>query len=84
MCARNLLPNPSPFDAPATKSCDIHELHGRRQNLLRMHDGGQLLQTRIRHRHHADIGINGAEGIILRGDLRARQRIEQGGLAHIR
>ena len=69
---------------PGDQSCDIHELHRGRQNLLRMHDGGELLQTRIRHRHHAHIGINGAKGIIFRRDLRARQRVEQCGLAHIR
>ena len=44
----------------------------------------QRVQPRIGHRHIADIGLDGAEGII--GRLRRRrlgQRVEQGGLADI-
>ena len=84
MCARNLLPSPSPFDAPATRPGDIDELHRGGQDALRMHDRGEFLQARIGHRHHADVRIDGAERIILRCDLRARERIEQRGFADIR
>ena len=62
---------------------DIDELHRRRQDLLRLHDRRELLEPLIRHRHHADVRIDRAERIVLRRDLRARQRIEQRGLADV-
>jgi hypothetical protein len=36
-----------------------------------VHDGRQLLQAWIGHGHHTDIGVDGAEWIIFRGNLRA-------------
>src|SRR6202012_5692835 len=53
-------------------------------DLRRTGNLGQGVQTRIGHRHIADIGLDGAEGII--GRLRRRrlgQRIEERGLADI-
>ena len=44
----------------------------------------QMIETRIGYRHDAHIWIDRAERIIFSGDLRARQRIEEGGFAHIR
>ena len=49
-----------------------------------LHDVGQFLQARIRHRHDADVRIDGAEGVVLGGDLRARQGVEQRRLADVR
>ena len=43
----------------------------------------QRVEPRIRHRHDADVRIDGAERIVLRRDLRARQRVEQRGLADV-
>ena len=49
-----------------------------------LRDGRELLEPRVRHRHHADVRVDGAERIVLGGDLRARERVEQGRLADIR
>ena len=53
-------------------------------HLLRLDDLGQRVQARIRHRHDADVRLDGAEREVGRGDARLGQRIEQGGLADVR
>src|SRR5699024_253192 len=63
---------------------DVDELDRRRQYSLRCRNAGQCLQALIRYRHHADIRIDRAEGIIRGRDFRRRQRIEQRRLAHVR
>ena len=52
-------------------------------DLLRLDDLRQLREPRIGHLDDADVGLDGAEGIVLRGDARLGQRVEQGGLAHV-
>ena len=44
----------------------------------------QPLQTRIRHGHDADIRIDGAEGVVIGGNARICDRVEQRGLADVR
>src|SRR5690606_38349816 len=63
---------------------DVDELHRGRDDLLRVDDPGERVQPRIRHRHDADIGLDGAEGEVGRGDARLGQRIEEGRLADVR
>ena len=63
---------------------DIHKLDRRRNNHPGLGNALQHLQARIRHRHDADVGVDGAEGIV--GSLRftrACDCIEQCGLAHV-
>lgn len=43
---------------------DVHELDDCRGGLLRVVEIGQKLQAGIRHRHHAHVGIDGAERIV--------------------
>jgi hypothetical protein len=59
--ARNWLPSPSPFDAPFTSPGDVDEGHPGRDDLLRPGDLGQLVEPRVRHRHLAHVGLDGAE-----------------------
>ena len=64
---------------------DVHELDRGRQHLLGLGDVGQRLQPQVRHRHHAHVGIDGAERIVgRRGVLRLRDRVEERGLADVR
>ena len=65
MCARNLLPSPSPFEAPATRPAMSTNSTVVGQHLLRLHDLGQRLEPRVRHRHHADVRVDRAERIVL-------------------
>ena len=46
---------------------DVHELDHRRDFLFRLDELVQALEPRIRHLHHADIGLDRAEGVVLRG-----------------
>ena len=86
MLARNWLPRPSPFEAPRTRpamSTKLDRAPGR--SALGLAIAGERVQPRVGHRDLADVGLDGAEGIVRR--LRrggARQRVEQGGLADVR
>jgi hypothetical protein len=63
---------------------DIDELDDRRLDALRFDDGRDLLQAGIGHFDNADVGLDGAEGIVLGGDAGLGQGIEEGGLADVR
>ena len=63
---------------------DVDELDRRRQHLFGPCDCGERVQPQVRHRHDADVGIDGAERIVGRGGvLRLRDRVEEGRLAHV-
>ena len=62
---------------------DVDELDNGRLHALRIDDLSQLGHARIRHLDDADVGLDGAEGIILRRDARLGERIEQRGFAHV-
>ena len=66
------------------ESGDIDELNGGRQDLLGFRNRRKLSQTRIWDGHHADIRIDRTEGIVLCGDLRRRERVEECGLTDVR
>ena len=55
-----------------------------RHDLLGLHDLGERVEPRVRHRHDADVRVDRAERIVLRRDLRARERVEQRRLADVR
>ena len=56
---------------------DVDELHRGRQDLLRVCDRSQLVEPRVRDRHHPDVRIDRAEGVVFGRDLRARECVEQ-------
>src|SRR6185503_5723071 len=62
---------------------DIHEFDYRRRHFLRFRDRGDALQARVGHRHDADIGLDGAERVILGRNRGLGKRIEQRGLADV-
>ena len=68
----------------AHQAGDVDEVDPRRDDLLGRDDRGQHVQARLRHRHVADVGLDGAERIVGglgRGGL--GQRVEQGRLADV-
>ncbi len=62
---------------------DVHELDDRRGLLLGLVNFRQLVQPGVGHRHHAHVGVDGAEGIV--GRLRAGvgDGVKEGALAHV-
>ena len=85
MWERNLLPSPSPLDAPRDQARDVHELHDRRRHLLA---DDICLPARSNRSsgtgYHAHIGVNGAEGIVSGFRARVGDCVEQRALAHVR
>ena len=65
------------------KAGDVHELNDSGSGLLGLVQVGQPLEPLIRYGHHAYIGINGAERVVVRGDSRVGDGIEQGRFTHI-
>ena len=64
---------------------DVDERQPRRNGSSRARDLAQLVETWIGHADVADVGLDGAKGIV--GSLRRRrlrQRVEEGGLADVR
>jgi len=85
MCARNLLPRPSPLRRPRTRPGDVHELDGGRDDLLGPGDfprawraAGPAQARRPRSGRWCRTGSG------RRGVLRLRDRIEERGLADVR
>ena len=62
---------------------DVDEFHRRGNDARRTGDGGQGIQPGVGHRDHADIGLDRAEGIVLRGDPGLGERVEQRRLADV-
>jgi len=74
---QKLVAQPLALRSTGHQTGDVDELHGGRYHLLRLDDLGQRKQPRIRHRHDADIGLDGAEGEVGRGNASLGQGIEK-------
>ena len=68
---------------PLHQSGNVYKLNDRRGDLLGIVKLGQPVQPLIRHGHHTHIGVNGAERVVVRGNPRIGNGVEQGGLSHI-
>ncbi len=82
--ARNWLPRPSPLEAPRTSPAMSTKV--RRVGMISFDPGdlGQHFKARIGHGDVADIGLDGAEGIVRRlRRRRLRQGVEQGRFADV-
>ncbi|MNN81670.1 hypothetical protein D3C81_1985190 [compost metagenome] len=62
---------------------DVDEFDGGGQDAFGLDDFSQLLQTRIRHLDHTDVGFDGAERVVLGGDAGAGQSIEESRFANV-
>jgi hypothetical protein len=62
---------------------DVDELHRGGDDLGGLADGGDDIEPRIGQRHDADVGVDGAERIVLGRDAGLGQRVEEGGLADV-
>ena len=81
---QELVPQPLALGSALHQPGDVHELHARGRHFLRLVDLGELVETLVRHVHHAHVRIDGGEGIV-RGLRAGRgERVEDGGLADVR
>ena len=80
-----LIAEPFAFRGAAHEAGNVDKREPGRNDLLRAGDFRERREARVRHRHVADVGIDGAERIIgrLRG-RRLRQRVEERRLADVR
>ena len=62
---------------------NVHELDNRRHHAFRLNDFGQRRQARVGHLDHASVRLDGAEGVVLGGNARLGEGVEESGLAHI-
>ena len=63
---------------------DVHELDHRRDLLLGLDELVQPLEARVGDLDHADVGLDGAEGVVLRrGGLGRGESVEQRGFSHV-
>ena len=66
------------------KTGDVHKLDDGGGHLLGLVQLGKPGQPLIGHGHHAHVGVDGAEGIVVRRYARIGNGVKQSGLAHIR
>ncbi len=62
---------------------DVDELDDGLDDTLRLDDGRQLVDARIRHLDDADVRLDGAERVVFSRDAGLGQGVEQGGLADV-
>ena len=62
---------------------NVHELNDGGRLFVRLVHLCQLVQPRVRHGHHAHVGLNGAEGIVGAFGAGIGDGVEQGTLAHV-
>ena len=62
---------------------DVDEFDDGRNHLLWLRDLRQLLEAQIRYFHHAHVGLDGAERVVLGGDAGLGERVEESGFADV-
>ena len=82
--AQELVAQALALAGPGHQAGDVDELDDGRHHTLRLHDGRQLRQPRVGHLDHADVGLDGAERVVLGRDAGLGERVEEGGLADVR
>ena len=68
----------------AHQPCDVHKFDNRRGYLLRMVHLGEDVEPPVRHCDHADIRLNGAEGVVCALRSCVCDRVEEGALSDVR
>ena len=71
------------FARACNQTGNIDELDDGGLHFLRIDDFRQLRHARVGHFDDADVGFDGAEGIVRRFDARLGQRVKEGGFADV-
>ena len=78
-----LVAKPLTLGCASHQARNIHKLYDGRLHTLRLHNLGECIEARIRHLDDTDIGLDGAERVILGSNTGLGQRIEQSGFADV-
>ena len=81
---QELIPQPLALRGTLHNTRNINERDSRGQNTLRPENLGEPVQAGIRQVHHTNIRLNRSERVVSRQHRVAGERVEQGGLAHVR
>ena len=65
-------------------ACDVHKLHRRRHNRVRLHHRYDAVHAVVRNRHNPHIWIDGAKRVVRGLGLGGCERVEDGGFADVR
>ena len=66
------------------KTCDVNKLDDGRRELFGIVLVAQPFEPLVRHGHDADVRVDGAEGVVVRGDPRVGDGIKERGFSDIR
>ena len=73
-----------PVRRAADDAGDVDERHRRRHHRRPVVERGQRLEPWVGHGHHADVRLDGGEGVIGRQDVVVRERVEERRLPDVR
>ena len=65
------------------QSRNVHEFDDRGGYFFAVVQGGEFIEPLVGYRHHAHVGLDGAERIIRGLCARVRDRVEKSGFAHV-
>ena len=80
---QKLIPKALALGGALHQPCDVHEFNDCRGEFLGLMHLPQPLQPLIRDGDHTHVGVDGAEGVVIRRNPGAGNGVEEGGLAHI-
>jgi hypothetical protein len=72
-----LVAEPFTLGCAFDESGDVHELNDCRHGSLRLYDARKLPEARVGDLHHADIRLDGAEGIVRSLSFRRGKCVEE-------
>jgi len=65
------------------KTCNVHEFNHSRRYFFGVVELRQPIQPLVGHGNHTNVGVDGAECVVVRRHTCVGNGVEQGGLAHI-
>ena len=74
---------PLPFGRAPHEPCDVHKLNGSWNAPRAPHEFVDSVEARVRHLHDADVGLDGAEGVVLRRRPLRGEGVKEGRFPHV-
>jgi hypothetical protein len=81
---KELIPQPFTLAGASNDAGDVDEGDSRRNDALAAKNASEHLEPVVGKIHHANVWLNGGEGVVRRQDRVFGERVKQSGLADIR